>query len=506
METQLATMQDASPKAKGNVSERMAALRKRRQERNLGSKEVQPEDGVLQIAASSSLRAGAREGSEAHEYPSHQSYEQWEEYFADLAAAGCDNDVKLSAFELCLLTVHGVYSQKVEDLSEKAEATPHFWSPADVDAYCSSTARGHTAQLSEVREAVHNVRQVYSAEVRTTQERVAELEEEITQMEQQMIDIASPSGRSPSLEQGSVLGDALSPRIMKAELIDEMKKELTLADLENKRIAARLNRIRAQYKEGSHRALLNTVSSMRRLYLERGFENWKLLHVRWRQRERMDADLAMMDARVPLEDSSPPEASGRRGGMDEDIFGQQGNFDSLYEDNLSAMVAAQKKRLNRLQEGGDSGSEDSEDHYASDEEMNQALRAGEEGGKVGVILSYTAGLKLKQKKERWTMAFMRLHNEWIISAIVRTAWAFAMWTSLTVREQASSRLEQVKELDSKYNEVHDQLAHVSSKLDLFRQGRVGTYSGKGRYDSDDEIEDDYVQLSLIHISEPTRPY
>eukprot|EP00656_Telonema_subtile_P034898 TRINITY_DN38926_c0_g1_i1.p1 TRINITY_DN38926_c0_g1~~TRINITY_DN38926_c0_g1_i1.p1 ORF type:complete len:275 (+),score=89.90 TRINITY_DN38926_c0_g1_i1:143-967(+) len=159
------------------------------------------------------------------------------------------------------------------------------------------------------------------------------------------------------------------------------------------------------------------------------------------------------------------------------------------------MVAAQKKRLNRLQEGGDSGSEDSEDHYASDEEMNQALRAGEEGGKVGVILSYTAGLKLKQKKERWTMAFMRLHNEWIISAIVRTAWAFAMWTSLTVREQASSRLEQVKELDSKYNEVHDQLAHVSSKLDLFRQGRVGTYSGKGRYDSDDEIEDDYVQLA-----------
>lgn len=30
-----------------------------------------------------------------------------------------------------------------------------------------------------------------------------------------------------------------------------------------------------------------------------------------------------------------------------------------------------------------------------------------------------SGLKLKQKQEKWTMAFMRLHNEWQISAIAR---------------------------------------------------------------------------------------
>ena len=33
------------------------------------------------------------------------------------------------------------------------------------------------------------------------------------------------------------------------------------------------------------------------------------------------------------------------------------------------------------------------------------------------------------------------------------------------------------------------------RFDLFRQGRVGTYSGKGRHDSDQEMEDDYTQLA-----------
>ena len=33
------------------------------------------------------------------------------------------------------------------------------------------------------------------------------------------------------------------------------------------------------------------------------------------------------------------------------------------------------------------------------------------------------------------------------------------------------------------------------RFDKFRQGRVGTYSGKGRHDSDQEMEDDYTQLA-----------
>lgn len=52
--------------------------------------------------------------------------EQWEAYFGQLAAAGCDDGVRLSTAEMALLAVHGAYSSRLEEVP--ATHLPHTYS------------------------------------------------------------------------------------------------------------------------------------------------------------------------------------------------------------------------------------------------------------------------------------------------------------------------------------------------------------------------------------------
>eukprot|EP00658_Telonema_sp_P-2_P022462 TRINITY_DN18982_c0_g1_i1.p1 TRINITY_DN18982_c0_g1~~TRINITY_DN18982_c0_g1_i1.p1 ORF type:complete len:425 (-),score=105.88 TRINITY_DN18982_c0_g1_i1:312-1586(-) len=287
--------------------------------------------------------------------------------------------------------------------------------------------------------------------------------------------------------------------VMKADVIDEQKKELKLADLENTRLTHKLEKMKSAVIETGKLALVNIVRGMRQLYLERGFFRWKVMKMRSRNRERFNARMEVLQSQDAAEGADGEGHSLMPRGVDidndDDIQVYPNQFQRLYQENMKAQLEAQKVRLSRLHAGEDLDSDS--DHYASDEEMEQALRASEDAGRVGVILSYAAGLKLKQKQERWTMAFMRLHNEWQISQISRCAWAFAEWRTFKIRVVADKTARDLGSLSVEHQEVMDRLETTTSKLKLYRQGRVGTYSARGKFDSDDEIDDDYLMLAAF---------
>ena len=65
--------------------------------------------------------------------------EQWEAYFGQLAAAGCDDGVRLSTAEMALLAVHGAYSSRLEEVT-----ATHLLCPPSLAARTSHPARdGH---------------------------------------------------------------------------------------------------------------------------------------------------------------------------------------------------------------------------------------------------------------------------------------------------------------------------------------------------------------------------
>ena len=127
-----------SNKGKGSITERMAALRKRKHDRAMERREAQVEAGVdPERGIVTTVSSPAVVSLPERELPQYETVEQWEEYFGDLAAAGCDDQITLSPLELSLLAVHGAYSTRIEEFSEKMESLPHFWSPADVEDYCN---------------------------------------------------------------------------------------------------------------------------------------------------------------------------------------------------------------------------------------------------------------------------------------------------------------------------------------------------------------------------------
>lgn len=132
-------------------------------------------------------------------------------------------------------------------------------------------------------------------------------------------EIASASMISLDETSCDALAEAEPKKLMKAELIDELRKELALADMENRRLSNRILKVlvasrgtmrgcaRVLSVERNAEGYQSVVSSQhdacnevhtpgrwldmseggcRGLYIERGFENWKLLHLRCRQRDR----------------------------------------------------------------------------------------------------------------------------------------------------------------------------------------------------------------------------
>jgi len=572
--------------AKPNISDRMAALRKRKQDRAMERKEAQVEAGVDQLAvatraspahsssffsanAASPSSAGSpgaagspgffSPGTEASpgffdgadggqgalsgsndcgSLPMHQSVEQWEAYFGQLAAAGCDDGVRLSTAEMALLAVHGAYSSRLEEVNEANEETPHFDTIDELNQYTDELRALGRSQLTGIQRTVLNVKQVFSADVRKAQDKILMLEHELQQMKVQLL-AGSPqsTGLSANADESDPAcpltpggGFSNAPRLTKDDIIDDQRKEIAIADIELNKKNNKISKLDFVVSEMAALAVYSTCRPLCQLYLERGMAKWKLALLKARNIARYDSHVELHDARLSKLDQqdaaawdSPDAAEERRRRLSSPVHKQTGEIDPsvvgqsqqlhralqaeevespqyatqyqmLYESNMNAMLAARKKRLQRLQRDEEWTDSDS-DHYASDEEMNQVLRSTEEAGKVGVILSYAAGLSLNMKQKEWLMAFMRLHNEWHLSAITRLAWAYNMWSSYKTRQMNNSRGKALRNLEADHTELQQRLENVTAKFDIFRQGRVGTYSGKGRHDSDQEMEDDYTQLA-----------
>jgi len=258
--------------------------------------------------------------------------------------------------------------------------------------------------------------------------------------------------------------------------------------------------------------LLNAVRAARFVMLERGYRYWLSWWLRASIQKGFSdevAEYAQANEEAPDSPAGPnigsslpsPTSKMRPGRFEADendmaeatqpVF--KGQWKKLYDSSMSAILQADKKRMNRMAKGIDSD-EDS-DHVPSDDELENNLVCSE-AGSLGVVVAYTAMLKSGEKKDKWLRAFHRMYSAWHISEIARTSWAFGWWKSFRLREQNMNRGKELTSTKEKLTEAEEGLQDLDEKFGEFRVGRVGTYIVNDRDDlvEDHGIDDDYSQL------------